>query len=46
MATTIKGFNSYLEGSTRQLYTFRIGIERMPAVTPALVPDSPAYIPE
>jgi hypothetical protein len=36
IATTVKTFNAWLEGSTRQLVTFRIGIERMPAVVPTM----------
>lgn len=44
MATTIKAMNAWLEGSSRQLLAFRVGIERMPAVVPAL-PNSPAYLP-
>lgn len=42
IATTIKTFNAWLEGSTRQLVTFRIGVERMPAVVP-VVPGGPSY---
>lgn len=44
MGSTIKAFNTYLEGSERQFFTFRTGIERMPAVVP--FSPSPAYIPE
>lgn len=32
MATTIKAFNGWLEGSSRQVMVFRHGIERMPIV--------------
>lgn len=44
IASTIKGFNSWLEGGERQLFSFRMGIERMPAITP--LSPSPAYLPE
>jgi hypothetical protein len=43
MATTIKAYNAYLDGSDRQLFAFRIGVERMPAIVP--MQPSPAYIP-
>jgi hypothetical protein len=44
MGTTIKAFNVWLSGGERQLFHFRTGIERMPAIVPTLV-DSPSYIP-
>jgi len=45
LGSTLKAFNAWLEGSDRQLFTFRVGLERMPAVVPTLV-NAPAYIPE
>jgi hypothetical protein len=36
LATTLKAFNAYLEGAERQLFMFRIGIERMPAIVPVM----------
>lgn len=44
MGSTIKAFNTWLEGGERQFFTFRTGIERMPAVVP--FQPSPAYLPE
>lgn len=44
LATTIKAFNAWLEGSDRRVFTFRTGLERMPAIVPTL-PNSPTYIP-
>ena len=45
IATAIKAFNVWLEGGERQLFTFKTGIERMPAIV-ATLPNAPAYIPE
>jgi len=44
LAMMIKAFNAWLEGGTRQLMSFRVGVERMPAVVPTL-PGGPAYLP-
>lgn len=45
MATTIKAFNGWLEGGTRNVMSHRLGLERMPAIVPVL-PGGPAYLPE
>lgn len=44
MATTIKSLNGWLEGGTRNLMSYRVGMERMPAIVP-VVPGGPAYLP-
>jgi hypothetical protein len=44
MATMIKAYNSWLQGDTRVLMSFKPGIERMPMILPAL-PGGPAYLP-
>lgn len=44
IGSTIKAFNAYLEGAQRQLFSFRIGLERMPAVVP--FQPMPTYLPE
>ena len=36
IATMIKAFNGWLEGGSRSLMSFRIGIERMPAIVPVM----------
>lgn len=41
IATSIKAFNGWLEGSQRSIMVFRNGIERMPIVQPALTPSEP-----
>jgi hypothetical protein len=45
MGSTIKAFNAWLEGADRHLFSFRIGLERMPAVVPVVPHPAPTYIP-
>jgi hypothetical protein len=43
IGSAIKAFNAYLDGTERQLFYFRTGLERMPAIVP--MQPSPAYAP-